>query len=76
MCGGWRAMNEKDAKLQAELEAMAARAGVTIPEQRLEAFFAAFRDFRAAIQRLDRPRSHDVEIAGQFSAETIRKGAP
>lgn len=69
-------MSDENEKLQAEIDILAARAGVSIPPERQAAFLSAFRDFRKAIERLHRPRGHEVEIAGQFSVETIRKGAP
>lgn len=69
-------MDDTDAQLRNELDALARRAGLTIPVERREKFFAAFKDFRRMLDRLHRRRDASVEIASAFSVESARKGAP
>jgi hypothetical protein len=69
-------MNEdSDAQLHVEFEALARRAGLVIPEERRQAFFVAFKDFRRMLERLHRPREADVETASVFSVDAVRRGA-
>ena len=69
-------MQDADADLRAEFDMLARRAGLSIPEDRREAFFAAFKDFRRMTERLHRPREAAVELASVFSIESARRGAP
>lgn len=69
-------MNEADSDLRTEFDVMARRAAVTIPDERREAFFAAFKDFRRMLERLHGPRKADVEVASVFAVESVKRGAP
>ncbi len=67
-------MSDNDAQLRTEFEALAKRAGLVIPAERQQAFFAAFKDFRSVLERLHRPRDAAVEVASVFSIEGVRRG--
>jgi hypothetical protein len=67
-------MNDADAELRTEFEVLAKRAGLAIPAERQQAFFAAFKDFRRALERLHRPRAASVEVASVFSVDGVRRG--
>ena len=69
-------MPDADADLRAEFDMLAARAGLTIPHERREDFFAAFKDFRRMTERLHKPRDGTVELASVFSVESAKRGAP
>ena len=69
-------MDDTQAELRAEYEALARRAGVTIPADRDEAFFTAFVDFRRILERLHVPRLATVETASVFAVESVKRGAP
>jgi len=67
-------MNDAEAQLRTEFEVLAKRAGLVIPPERQQAFFAAFKDFRRAMDRLHRPRAASVEVASVFSVDGVRRG--
>ena len=69
-------MDDTQTELRAEYEALARRAGVTIPSDRDEAFFAAFVNFRRMLERLHAPRPATVETASVFAVESVKRGAP
>ncbi len=69
-------MHDSEDDLRVEFDVLARRAGVTIPDDRREAFYAAFKDLRKMTERLHRPRGAAVEVASVFSIETARKGEP
>ena len=70
-------MNDiEDDALRAEFDAMARRAGITIPDERRDALFAAFKDFRRVIARMHKPFDASVEVASVFSVESAKRGAP
>lgn len=67
-------MKPDEAQLRVEFETLAKRAGLVIPEERRQAFFEAFRDFRGVLERLHRPREAAIEVASVFSVEGVRRG--
>ena len=69
-------MDESEAQLRAEYEALARRANLTIPPERDAHFFESFKDFRRALARLHAPRSAAVEVASVFTPERAGRGAP
>ncbi len=69
-------MADTEDPLRKEFEALAQRAGLIIPDDRHEVFFAAFKDFRRVIARLHKPFDHGVEVASSFAVESAKRGAP
>ena len=68
--------NVDEKSLRAEFEVMARRAGAAIPDDRREALFAMFKDFRRVIARMHKPFDASVEVASVFSVESAKRGAP
>ncbi len=69
-------MADTEDSLRREFEALTQRAGLAIPDDRDEAFFAAFKDFRRVIARVHKPFDHGVEVASVFAVESAKRGAP
>jgi hypothetical protein len=52
--------------LEAEFDALTARAGLTIPPERRAAYLTAFADLRGQLTLLNTPRGADIEPAHVF----------
>ena len=56
-----------DAALEAEFRTLAARAGVTIPEERMKAILLSYSDFRSQLELLrGQGRDHTAEWSNIF----------
>ncbi len=66
-------MPEDDDALALEFNVMAARAGLTIPEQRRPGLFAGFKDIRQMAALLRQPRSAASEPAATFDILTVTR---
>lgn len=60
--------------IAAEFAMLTARAGVTVPEERLPGLLAAYADFRGQLALLHAPRTHLIEPSNIF-ALTPQRGA-
>lgn len=63
-----------DDELRAEFEALARRAGIELLEDRREAMFACFCDYKRMTALLHGARAGAVESANIFSIESITRG--
>ena len=64
-----------DESLRLEFEAMAARGGLVIPQDRRQSMFETFKEFRRVVERLHAPRDHTSETAHVFSVDHVVRGA-
>jgi hypothetical protein len=64
-----------EAELKIELDVLLAKAGVVVPEDRLQAVFMGFQDLKRLTALLRQPRSAAAEPSNIFSLVTLMKGA-
>ncbi len=62
-------------RLKAELEVNLARAGVVVPEDRMEAVLAGYRDLKRMCALLRQPRTAAAEPSNTYSLAALMKGA-
>jgi hypothetical protein len=60
--------------LEAEFDALMARAGLTVPATRRAAWLASFEDLRTQLALLNRPRSPVIEPANVFRVTLPESG--
>ena len=63
-----------DAALTVEFDALAARAGLSVPEDRRALLFAGFKDLRKMLALLRQPRTAASEPASTYSLHSITRG--
>lgn len=61
--------------LKHELEALLRRAGVTVPEDRMDAVLSGYADLKGMCALLRQPRTAAAEPSNVFSLVTLMKGA-
>ena len=62
-----------DAALMQEMDVLAKRAGLAIPEARRSGLFAGFKDLRHMVALLRQPRTAASEPAATFTIETVTR---
>ncbi|OYU49232.1 MAG: hypothetical protein CFE31_07655 [Rhizobiales bacterium PAR1] len=63
-----------DTDLRLEFEVLAKRAGVVIPEDRVEAVFAGYKDLKRMTALLRQPRTAASEPSNTYSLSLLMKG--